>query len=173
MAQVAFWSSAAETVPNAEGCGAITQKQDAKIADGSLRAFVSQQTLLAIPVIIRVSIPRDRKISSRSVLWNAPNRGLSRRMSRTSTHELLVKRGRFRVQSRFRAKQNGEWFSLPDEYKRSGSHILDCASVLAETVADGNRVLRDRITTELVRQMDHIMEIELRLNKNRVRDVEL
>ena len=49
------------------------------------RAVVSQHTLVAMPLTTMVSMPRPRSTISRSVPWKAPKRGLSRRMSLSST----------------------------------------------------------------------------------------
>jgi len=45
--------------------------------------------------------------------------------------------------------------------------------MFAEGVSSRNGILWDPISTELVGQMDHIVEVELGLNEKRMRDVQL
>ena len=47
------------------------------------------QTLVAIPLTMTLSVPRERRMSSRSVPWNAPKRGFSRTLSPGSTFSSL------------------------------------------------------------------------------------
>jgi hypothetical protein len=64
---------------------AVTEEEDVNVACHGLARGRAQQTLVAMPVMRTVSMPRERRISSRSVLWKAPCLGMSSRMSRAST----------------------------------------------------------------------------------------
>ncbi len=85
VARVAFCSSATEAPGRSPVAVPSLRKRTRKSRATASRAVVSQQTLVANPLMITESIPRERRISSRSVLVKAPWRGFSSRTSRAST----------------------------------------------------------------------------------------
>jgi hypothetical protein len=67
MTQVALCSSAAEIVPMSKVAVPSLRKNMPKSRTAASRAVASQQTFVAIPVMMTASMPRERRISSRSV----------------------------------------------------------------------------------------------------------
>jgi hypothetical protein len=76
-AQVARCNSPCGTPPMSEAAVPSLRKKTRKSRTQASRAVMCAHTLLAMPVTITLSLPRARRMSSRSVAWNAPKRGFS------------------------------------------------------------------------------------------------